>query len=59
MKKPWVRPPGCTCEEKQPARFRCTAQWMRCNSRIDHVMRRLGVPTLVRTRRGRATESCP
>lgn len=39
-KKPWVRPEGCECDAFAPARHRCTANWMRCNARIDFALRR-------------------
>ena len=50
MKKPWVRPPGCACDEKLPAKHRCTVMWMRCNERIAYEMRNVGVPQRVRRR---------
>jgi hypothetical protein len=40
MKKPWVRPEGCECDEASPARHRCTEQWVRCQARITFELRR-------------------
>ena len=35
-KREWERPHGCECDEAEPARWRCTAKWMRCNARIKY-----------------------
>ena len=53
MAKPWQRPPGCECDASEPARHKCSTQWMRCNARIAYVMRNLGVPTRVKVREKR------
>ena len=38
-KREWVRPSGCECDASQPAKYRCTAQWMRCRARIAYTMK--------------------
>ena len=37
-KRPWKRPEGCTCDETLPGISKCSRQWMRCNTRIRHVL---------------------
>ena len=40
VKRPWVRPEGCECDEKAPVRYRCTKSWMRCNARLTFEMKK-------------------
>lgn len=48
MKKPWEAPPGCECNPLTPAKYRCSAQWMRCRGRVAYEMRVTGFPLIVK-----------
>lgn len=48
MKRPWKRPAGCQCDERLPAKHKCTAEWMRCHGRLAYEYRVHGVPIRVK-----------